>query len=311
MKLSELVLLKNQLDARSTGELRDKVSQELNEIIFLINSKAPEHQAIFEERQHSIQESFDTFERELNLLKAEIKQKIEIAEKTWFEKSYDIYQIEMTEGLAHTFEVRKQARIDRTIFRSRLRKYTDWKYSAMCIRPALEDFVDDMVACDPLYLIDLSHEHLLPALGRFNEKYQNRLRTYTVNEDLAHDNKILGRIPDNQFGLCFAFYYFNFRPIEYIKKWLTEIFQKLKPGGVLAMTFNDCDRSSAVIMVEEMFCSYTPGYLIYELAVTIGYEIEFVWHDDRATTWVEFKKPGQLETLKGGQTLAKIVSKPL
>jgi SAM-dependent methyltransferase len=217
----------------------------------------------------------------------------------------------MTEGLDVTFEVRQQPTLDRTIFRSRLRKYTDWKYSAMCIRPALEDFVDDMVACDPLYLIDLSHEHLLPALGRFNEKYQNRLRTYTVNEDLSHDNKILGRIPDNQFGLCFAFYYFNFRPIEYIKKWLTEIYQKLKPGGVLAMTFNDCDRSSAVLHVESMFCTYTPGYLIYELANTIGYEIEFVWHDNREITWVEFKKPGQLETLKGGQTLAKIVSKPL
>ena len=77
------------------------------------------------------------------------------------------------------------------------------------------------------------------------------------------------------------------------------------------MTFNDCDRSSAVLHVESMFCTYTPGYLIYELANTIGYEIEFVWHDNREITWVEFKKPGQLETLKGGQTLAKIVSKPL
>jgi SAM-dependent methyltransferase len=311
MNLSELVLLKNQLDARSTSALRDEVSRELNEINFLVNSKTIDHTPIFEEHQQSIQQSFDTYEHELNLLKNEIKEKIAIAEKPYFQRSYDIYQNEMTEGLDVTFGVRQQPRLDREIFRSRLRKYTDWKYSAMCIRPAMEDFIDDMVACDPLYLVDLSHDHLLPALGRFNEKYQNRLRTYTVNEDLAYDNKILGRIPDNQFGLCFAFYYFNFRPIEYIKKWLTEIYQKLKPGGVLAMTFNDCERSSAVIMVEEMFCAYTPGYLVYELATSIGYEIEFVWHDERATTWVEFKKPGQLETLKGGQTLAKIVSKQL
>ena len=310
MKLSELVLLKNQLDAKTTGKLRDQVSAELNEIIYLINTKAAEHQSIFEERQQSIQKSFDTFEHELNLLKAELKQKIEIAEKPYFQQSYDIYQNEMTEGLDVTFGVRQQPRLDRDLFRSRLRKYTDWKYSAMCIRPAMEDFVDDMVACDPLYLVDLSHDHLLPALGRFNEKYQNRLRTYTVKEDLDQE-EILGRIPNNQFGLVFAFYYFNFRPIEYIKKWLTEIYQKLKPGGVLLMTFNDCDRASAITMVEEMFCAYTPGYLIYELAASIGYEVEFSWHDDRATTWVEFKKPGQLETLKGGQTLAKIVSKQL
>ena len=309
MKLSELVLLKNQLDAKTTGATRDQVSRELNEIIYLINSKANEHTKIFEERQRSIQNSFDTFENELNLLKAEVKQKIEEAEKPWFEKSYEIYQIESTEGLDHTFEVRKQTNLDRSIFYSRLRKYTDWKYSAMLIRPAHEEFINDMVACDPLYLVDLSHDHLLPALSKFNQQYQNRLRTYTVSEDL--NQEILGRIPNNQFGLVFAFYYFNFRPIEVIKKWLTEIYQKLKPGGVLAMTFNDCERANAVEMVEVMFCCYTPGYLIYELAKTIGYEIEFVWHDDRATTWLELKKPGVLSTLKGGQTLAKILPKQL
>ena len=54
MNLSELVLLKNQLDARSTSALRDKVSRELNEINFLVNSKTSEHTPIFEKhQQHS------------------------------------------------------------------------------------------------------------------------------------------------------------------------------------------------------------------------------------------------------------------
>lgn len=177
----------------------------------------------------------------------------------------------------------------------------------MIIRPGIENFIDSMVALDPLYLVDLSHDYLAPALSKFNNQYQNRLRTYAVKEDL--DQEILGQIPNDQFALCFAYNYFNFRPFEILKKYLDEIYQKLTPGGVFIMTFNDCDRASAVQLVENFYCCYTPGYLVRELAVSMGYEIEYSWNDPGPTTWLELKKPGTLTSLKGGQTLAKVLPK--
>jgi hypothetical protein len=75
------------------------------------------------------------------------------------------------------------------------------------------------------------------------------------------------------------------------------------------MTFNDCDRVAAVELVENYYSCYTPGYLVRELASSIGYEIAFEWHDNHAVTWLEIRRPGQLSSLKGGQTLAKIVEK--
>ena len=156
-------------------------------------------------------------------------------------------------------------------------------------------------------MVDLNHDYLAPALAKFNPVYQRRLRTYTIKEELDQD--ILRQLPDNQFALCFAYNYFNFRPFEILKKYLGEIYQKLTPGGVLIMTFNDCDRASAVKLVENFYCCYTPGYLVRELAISMGYDIEYSWNDDGPTTWLELKKPGNRNSLKGGQTLAKILPK--
>jgi SAM-dependent methyltransferase len=142
---------------------------------------------------------------------------------------------------------------------------------------------------------------------KFPEEYQARLRPYVVDE--LKSTQWLKQIPDSQFGVCLVFNLFNFRPLEVIKQYLTEIYQKLKPGGVCLMTFNDCDRDKAVMLVEQHFASYTPGKLIQELTLNIGYEPIFKWHDGGPNTWLEIKKPGELTSLRGGQTLAKIVHK--
>ena len=195
----------------------------------------------------------------------------------------------------------------RTFLNARVKMYNSWKYPGMIIRPGLENFINDMVMFDPLYLVDQSYDLLQPAIEQFPIEYQKRLRPYLVNE--LQGRPFLRQIPDNQFGICLVYNFFNFRPLESIKIYLNEIYQKLRPGGALLMTFNDCDRDKAVMLVENHFASYTPGSLIKELAISIGYKIEFVWDDAGPSTWIEFKKPGELTSIRGGQTLAKIIHK--
>ena len=77
------------------------------------------------------------------------------------------------------------------------------------------------------------------------------------------------------------------------------------------MTFNDCDRAKAVMLVEHHYCCYTPGYLVRELAQSLGYEIAFAWNDQGPTTWLELRRPGERPSLRGGQALAKILPKPI
>jgi len=304
-KLSELVNFKTQLDLMSTDALRDTNNHELNKITHLFSLE--NYNNLLDQRKLDIQKSFDAFELELEKLKNIVKQEISVLEKPEFQKSYILYEGEFGNSAEYILNLRKHKIPNPELFQARLSRYIDWQHSAMIIRPGIENFIDSMVALDPLYLVDLSHDYLAPALSKFNSQYQNRLRTYTVKEDL--DQEILGQIPNDQFALCFAYNYFNFRPFEILKKYLDEIYQKLTPGGVLVMTFNDCDRASAVQLVENFYCCYTPGYLVRDLAVSMGYEIEYSWNDPGPTTWLELKKHGRITSLKGGQTLAKVLPK--
>jgi SAM-dependent methyltransferase len=190
---------------------------------------------------------------------------------------------------------------------TRIVRYNSWQHPAMIIRPGREIYINELLASDPLYLVDESRDLLQPAMSQFNEQYQQRLRPYTINE--RNSDKILEKLPDGQFGLVFAYNFFNFRPFEIIRKYLTEIYEKLRPGGALVMTFNDCDRAKGVMLVEQHFCCYTPGYLVRELAQSLGYRVTFSWTDQGPSTWLELQKPGNFVSLRGGQALAKIIPK--
>ena len=300
-KLSELVAYKNEMDRLSTKSAQTFVNAELGKITHLVQDAGLDQQLV------DLNNSLAKFQDSYDQLRQGLQDQISEAERPWIQEGYNLYDKGEANFADDILRIRQSNSIDSTPFRTKLTQYADWKYSAMIIRPGLDSFIENMVVYDPLYLVDLSHDFLRPALDKFNQQYQNRLRPYVVNEDL--DAEILKQLPNNQFALCLAFNYFNFRPFEIIKKYLEEVYQKLKPGGTFVFTFNDCDRRSAVELVEKYYCCYTPGHLVHELVTTVGYEIVYSWNDAGPTTWIEVRKPGQLDSLKGGQALAKILPK--
>ena len=106
-----------------------------------------------------------------------------------------------------------------------------------------------------------------------------------------------------------AWNFFHYKPFEVIKQYLTEMYQKLRPGGVFAFSINDGDLSGGVANAERMFMCYTPGSMILSMAERIGYIIELRHEFDRAMTWIELQRSGQQSSLRGGQALAKIIPK--
>jgi SAM-dependent methyltransferase len=312
MKLSTLVNYRSELDAMSADPIGQTADKEIEKITYLTknqNIQIAEFAQQLQQRRTDIQRAFDLFENDLTALKLELSQLIESTEKPWFAESYRLYEQEMINETAEYILNRRPAILPETeqFYRTRITRYNSWKHPAMIIRPGRETYINELVASDPLYLVDESYNLLKPAMDLFNEQYQNRLIPYTINE--RQDQEILGKLPNGQFGLVFAYNFFNFRPFEVLKKYLTEIYQKLRPGGMFVLTFNDCDRDKGVMLVEQHFCCYTPGYLIRELAQSLGYEILFSWTDQGPTTWLELRKPGEFESLRGGQALAKIVPK--
>lgn len=312
MKLSELVTYKTQLDKLSAMPSRRQVDIDIGKINHVVESHSIQLGNFTQQLQQHlqcIQQSIDQYESTLSQLQHEVKLLIETAEKPWFQESYRLYDEEMChETTESRLERRPQLPVDdMMLLQSRVQSYSDWRHPGLIIRPGLEEFIQHMVCFDPLYIVDQDQELLQPALDRYPEEYQRRLRPYTIKESLDQD--ILVKIPNEQFGICLVYNFFDFRPLEIIKKYLVEIYTKLKPGGTLIMTFNDCDRDKAVRLVEQHYACYTPGSLIKELAQTTGYQQVFTWNNNGPSTWLELRKPGTLDSIKGGQTLAKIVRK--
>ena len=314
MKLSELVNYMNLLDALSAEDTARQADQDLAKITHVVSSSAiqlEDFSAVLGQRQNQVAEALRQYESGLVTLKHTLRELIATTEKPWFTESYRLYEQEMLNETTEDILNRspKISADTAQFYRTRLTRYNSWHHAAMIIRPGYETFIHELLASDPLYLVDESHDLLQPAMTQFNDQYQQRLRPYTIQE--RSGTAILDQLPKSQFGLVFAYNFFNFRPFQVLRQYLTEIYQKLRPGGTLIVTFNDCDRAKAVMLVEQHYCCYTPGYLVRELAQSLGYEIAFSWTDQGPSTWLELRRPGERPSLRGGQALAKILPKPI
>jgi hypothetical protein len=195
---------------------------------------------------------------------------------------------------------------DLELLMGRIYRWTDWQMPGMIIGPGMENHIDSLVSLDPLYLVDQHQDLLRPAIDRFNPNYQRRLRPYLVHEQLG--KSFLDSLPNEQFGFCFAYNYFNFRPFEIIVQYLTELYKKIRPGGAVLFTFNDCDRAHGVALCESHYACYTPGSALIEIAESVGWVINHRHAGSGDVAWIELGKPGILQSLRGGQTLARIVA---
>jgi SAM-dependent methyltransferase len=297
----------------------------LEEIMFTIQDSQ------LENLRSDILNAFDQFENEFDLVKRRVYDQIKKEEQPYLQNSYKTYedsrngryewfktpyptknietqqrnlQMHLESILNNRLPINKETQ---DFIMNRIIRYSNWKSTTMILRPSLEPWMHKMVASDPLYLVDENYDLLTPIMSQFNEAYQRRLHPYVIREDQEQD--ILWQLPDDQFSLILAWNYFNHKPFEIVRRYLSELYKKIKPGGILLMTYNDCDRWPGVKAVEAGTGLYTPGVLIQGVAESLGFEQHFIYHYDGPWTWVEYRKPGEWRSLRGGQTLAKIVPK--
>lgn len=312
MQLSQLISYRNNLKDHAPENVSALINNHAGHVLYQVQEEKiqfPELTQRLLQNYQEIFQSFSNFDKTVNHIQQQLQKLISDQELKYFEQSEQLFREEFVHD-TNEYILNRRLELNQEVkdyLHGRIRLHGDWKYAGLIIRPGIEPWLHDLVGCDPLYLLDHNQDLLKPALDQFNQQYQNRLRKYTVN-DLAC-GEFLSLLPDDQFGFCLIYNYFNFKPIEIIKTYLVEIFNKLKPGGTVAFTFNNCDFASGVELVEKKFMCYTPGSLIMSLCNSIGYEIVKTYQIDSACTWLESKKPGPLTSLRGGQSLARIVAK--
>lgn len=310
MKLSDIIAYKNHLDEMTplNGVLgaHDRLAPVLHtvksndiQLTHLVDRLSQDYKNVLG--------SIDHFEHTVEDIKDEISHLIQQMEPAYHAQSLRLYSQEMIYDSAE-YILNRRIEITPDVagyITARIQAHGDWHHAGMIIHPGHEEWITYLVGHDPLYLVAPMSELLDPAVLRFNDQYQRRLRTYTVSE--SADNAILEHLPNDQFGFCLVYNFFHYKPLEIVNQYLTEIYQKLKPGGVVAFTFNDCDHAGAVALAERSYMCYTPGRTVLAHADSVGYQTRQRYRINNSTTWIELKKPGQLSSLRGGQSLAKVL----
>ena len=311
MKLSELVAYRTLIENVTPVDIEEVTKKMLGPSLHYIQSSSlqiPDKTGVLESKYSAVNESIYSYLSTVDEIKQHVYQLILDQEPYYLSESYKLYESMVNDSPDHILNRRFSAAESINEFiRERVQIYSDWKHAGMAIRPGLESWIHGMVASDPLYILDTDYDLLRPAKEKFNDRYAQRVRWNVIPE--SFDHALLDSVPDGQIGLCVCYNFFHFKPFEIMKKYLEEIFYKLKPGGIVAMTFNDCDRSGAVSNAERYFMCYTPGRMVKGLCESIGFEMEYSKDLDAAATWLELKKPGILTSLRGGQTLATTNSK--
>ena len=313
MKLSEIVAYLNLLDSLSVHQEVAESTRRLAAVLHVVANHVVQidsYSQDLEQNFDAVKLGLDDFESTLDQIKQRLVQMLHERESEYLAESYRLFDQEMRrDSTQHILSRRLVVDNDsRLVLQYRLKNLTDWRLPGMIIGPRTEKFIEDMVPMDPLYVVDTHQELLDPAVRSFTPDYQRRLRQYVVNDYVP--GAILNEIPGGQFGAIFAYNYFNYRPMEVIRRYIQEIASKLRPGGTFIMTYNNCDRAHGVALSERSWMCYTPQRLIVEAAEAAGLEMVSATDEPGDLSWIEFVRPGEIETLRGGQSLAKIIAIP-
>jgi hypothetical protein len=310
MKLSQVIAYLNWLERPDMDPAYGNITDKLDDILHAVKTRDVQYHSTtseLDERLSDVKHSISRFDQSLQTLKQHLRNDVDRMAPEYYAESRKRYEHEMCfETVEHLINRKLPIEFDdQESLRNTIKNYTDWRLPGMVLGARQEMLVEDMVPMDPLYLVDHDRELIKVAMSPFTKEYQNRLRPYVIND--WKDTEIFTALPNNQFGLVFAYNYFNWKPIEMIEKFLTEIYQKLRPGGALVFTYNECDKWHGVGAVEHAWMCYTPGSRIQTIARNLGYKIieQHIGTGDIA--WFEMRRPGEIQSLRGGQVLARVV----
>lgn len=313
MKLSDLVDYSQRLDELGLHDTQQESRRQLDRIMHVVTNHASVSWPKMYKGLQQSSEQFDQINQDIahhiNNLRRHAQHLIEEMEPAYYTESTRVWTHEMARDSNEKILSRSQnlAEQDRVMVMGKVLSWSDWRFPGLIIGPKSQEWVQHLVGLDPLYLVDQNLGLLDPTLKRFHEKYQQRLRLYAVDE--KQHRPVLDALPQEQFSLIFAFDFFNYRPFEIVCKWLSELSQKLRSGGTLFFSFNDCDYAHGVALAEANFMSYTPGRRIVEHMLQTDLKLISRGRGQNDFCWMQYEKPGTLQTMRAGQNLAKIVAR--
>lgn len=189
---------------------------------------------------------------------------------------------------------------------AKIRQHTNSFYPALELGPGDGYWTDNLVAADPLYLVDIFTEFLNKTVGLFPPAYQNRLRPYLIGPEANKSCTDLSDLPQNQFGFVFAWNLFDYLPYDQFDAYLHSCNSIMRPGANMLLSYNNCDDPVGARNVEYGLKSWMTQRLLTKILEKTGFNISNQLSCGQGQYCIELSKPGQLQTVKAHQALGEI-----
>jgi len=184
-----------------------------------------------------------------------------------------------------------------------IQRNSDWRFAGCVINPIDEQFVQDMVACEPLYVIsnnDVSINRIKEKMNNFY--FYNRLRFYdSIEIDLSSLNDKAPNHPKPgpfSVGFSICVNHFEYIPLDEQGDILSQIYNITSPGGQMLITYNDCDQRKSLEHTLEGHRFYNTKELLLGKAYSIGWNIIHTETIDGLWQYAILQKEGELYSIK-------------
>lgn len=308
MKLYDLVKFRQRLHAEYSVEESIKIlSQVKNQLVDLDRDLDPAYAEYVRKQINSYTDIIHQVNQQHGTLAQFIKDLDQHIDLVTYELFSGTYDEELSRSMMnHDHRLTRSSTIPESAKEqlvNRIRIHSDWHYPGMELGPRIGELTSHLVANDPLYLVDLDQRFIDATKSQFSGLFQNRLRGYVI--DVTPDFSML---PKSQFGFIFSWDYFNYLALPTMTTYLKELFQLLRPGGVLMFSYNDGETPSGAAYAENRSQSYIPSSKLVNIAKDIGFEIiKMESFDSGVLNWIELSRPGELKTVKAGQASGEIL----
>jgi SAM-dependent methyltransferase len=312
MKLSELVQLRTHLESvYNTGSIAHEVDLANFNLLSVRNETADDN---FKIQIGKVADNIKTVHAQLEhnrslykTLLDNVNSQIAEASAKFFSGNYDLELRVESEAVGIIRRIRTLD-VDTTIreeIKARIALHSSWQYPALEIGCRDGEWTNELVASDPLYIVDYYREFIDSALSNFNPTYQTRLRTYLLKDK----DYSMSMLPQGQFSFVFCWNLLNYRSLDTVKEYLKSVKELLRPGGVFMFSYNNGDIAQAAGYAENFFMSYIPKSMLMPLCESLGYNIVYSRDNNSSGTalsWIEIQKPGRLSTVKAHQVMGEL-----
>ena len=315
-KLQDIVRYRAMVDSIDMDTIRRDINKTLSSVCNDLAINNFDTESLKDRMLHSqlkVLNNLEDMALDLNTFKEEINKHVKQIENPYYEKSKEIYK---KRTLMSPMDKLSQLKNKDLLFHEDTTKLLinaitikiSNQYACCQLAPGYGDVTKHLVHGTPLYIVEEDKEASVVNTDFFNQIMTNRIAWYEMNDA---DEEILAVLPQEQIGCFVVIDYFNFKSEDIIEKYLKSIYNCLRPGGTVIFTFNNCDYPNAIDKVDEMYYCYTTGTQMKKICSSIGFEIQkltAIGYDelDNGISWLEIKKPGELNTIRSAQGLAEI-----